>query len=93
MAHKPPALPDDRLYRAILLVLLISLLAGVGTAVAGQVILRSAAAAAAGAWLAVVSGIVYCFFRWLGRREARRRLADQDARKRGGEDLDNADER
>ena len=93
MAHKPPALPDDRLYRAILLVLLISLLAGVGVVLAGKVVLRSEAAAAAGAWLAMVSGVVYFFFRWLGRREARRRLGDQDGRERGGEDLENTDER
>jgi hypothetical protein len=78
MAGSKAPLPDDGIYRAILLVLVISLLAGAAISLAGEYILQSKPVSRAGAWLAIVSGAVYFFFRWFGRREARRRTEDQD---------------
>lgn len=77
MAGPSPPLPDDGIYRAILVVLVISVLGGVIVALAGEFVLGSKAIGRAGGWLAVVSGAIYFVFRWLGRREARKREADR----------------
>lgn len=66
-------MPDDGIYRAILIVLVISVVAGALAMLVGERIFHSEAMESAGAGLALVSGAVYFFFRWLGRREARRR--------------------
>jgi hypothetical protein len=66
-------LPDDRIYRTILLVLVVSLLIGAVFALAGELLWDSPALSQAGTWLVVASGAAYVFFRVLGVREARKR--------------------
>lgn len=66
-------MPDDSLYRAILAVLAGSTVCGVLAVLAGEYLIASRALQTAGLGLAVISGGVYFFMRWLGRREARRR--------------------
>lgn len=56
---------------------MLSVVAGVATMLTGERVFHSPAMERAGAGLALVSGAVYFFFRWLGRREARRRGAEQ----------------
>jgi hypothetical protein len=76
MAGPKASLPQESIYRAILIVLVISLLAGVAVTLVGEYMLHSEPVSQAGAWLAVVSGAIYFFFRWLGRRERRRRAEE-----------------
>ena len=78
MAGPRASQPNESIYRAILIVLVVSLLAGVVIALVGEYRLHSAPVSRAGAWLAIVSGAIYVFFRWLGRREARRRAAARE---------------
>jgi len=54
-----------------------SVIAGVAAMLTGERVFHSSAMESAGAGLALVSGAVYFFFRWLGRREARRRGTEQ----------------
>lgn len=82
MAGPSPPLPDDGVYRAILVVLVISVIGGAILALAGEFVFDSQALGRAGGWLAVVCGAIYFVFRWLGRREARRRAAERDAQDR-----------
>ena len=70
-------MPDDGIYRAILIVLVLSVVAGVAIMLTGERMFQSLAMERAGAGLALVSGAVYFVFRWLGRREARRRGSEQ----------------
>lgn len=65
-------MPDDGIYRAILIVLVLSVVAGVLVMLTGERLFHSAAMERAGGGLALVSGAAYFFFRWLGRRAARR---------------------
>ena len=78
MAGPKASLPDESIYRAILIVLVVSLLAGVAIALVGEYMLHSEPVSRAGAWLAIVSGAIYLFFRWLGRRETRHRAEERD---------------
>ncbi len=78
MAGPKALLPEESIYRAILIVLVVSLLAGVAITLVGEYMLHSAPVSRAGAWLAIVSGAIYFFFRWLGRRETRRRAEQRD---------------
>jgi hypothetical protein len=78
MAGPKASLPQESIYRAILIVLVVSLLTGVVVTLVGEYMLRSEPVSQAGAWLAVVSGAIYFFFRWLGRRESRRRAEERD---------------
>jgi hypothetical protein len=82
MAGPKGLLPDDGIYRAILIVLVVSLLAGVAITLVGEYMLRSQPVSQAGAWLAIVSGAIYFFFRWIGRRETRRRADEREAQHR-----------
>ncbi len=86
MAGPKMTLPDDGIYRAILIVLVVSVLAGVAIALVGEYLLRSDPVSRAGAWFAIVSGAIYFFFRWLGRRETRRRAAEREERRDPGDD-------
>jgi hypothetical protein len=76
MAGPKASLPQESIYRAILIVLVVSLLAGVAVTLVGEYMLYSEPVSRAGTWLAIVSGAIYFFFRWLGRRESRRRAED-----------------
>lgn len=66
----PPT--NEPIYRAILAVLVASVLVGAVLALAGEPLLGSRALANAGFGLAVVCGLLYWVFRLLGRRADRR---------------------
>ncbi len=73
MPRETPHLPDDGIYRTILIVLVVSLLIGAVLALAGDLVWHSPGLSQAGTWLVVASGGAYVFFRILGAREARKR--------------------
>ena len=60
--------PPDPIYRIILWVLVADVVIGAGLALAGEFIWPSAALRYTGVGLAVLAGLLYLFFRWLGRR-------------------------
>ena len=66
-------MPNDGLFRAILLVLVVSAMLGAAIMLAGEYFLQSPEAALLGTWIAIVCGGLYFFFRLLGKREMRRR--------------------
>ena len=70
--QRRPALPQDGIYRAILTVLVISVIAGAAAMLAGEYVFYSRAMTQTGTGAALICGVLYCFFRWLGSREARR---------------------
>ncbi len=94
MTDRPPPLPQDGIFRSILLVLVISVVLGAAVALVGELVYHDEAISRAGAWLAVLSGVVYLFFRILGRREARRQARRQSDRRRdqAWNDFDERDE-
>ena len=65
-------LPNDGIYRSILWVLVLTVVAGAALAIIGETLLHDQAVVELGAWIAVVGGAIYVFFRWLGARAARR---------------------
>ena len=73
MPRESPPWPSDGIYRAILIVLVASLLLGAAVALAGDLLWHSPGLSQAGTWLALASGGAYLFFRILGAREARKR--------------------
>lgn len=71
----------EPIYRAILMVLVASVLAGAVITLTGESLFRSRALASAGLGLAVVCGVLYWVFRLLGRAAARsggRRSGEDD---------------
>lgn len=79
MPRDTPPLPDDGIYRTVLLVLVLSILAGAAIALAGEVLWHREDLTQLGTWIALVCGGIYLVFRVLGAREARRRArADED---------------
>ena len=66
-------MPDDGIFRAILAVLVVSMVTGAVVMLAGFYVTQSEAMIDAGAGLALISGLAYGVFRLLGRREQRRR--------------------
>jgi uncharacterized membrane protein YecN with MAPEG domain len=75
-------MPDDKIYRTILLVLVVSLLIGAALALAGELLWHNPALSQAGTWLVFASGAAYAFFRVLGIREMRKRARAVEARGR-----------
>ena len=73
MKRRTPPLPDDGIYRAILLVMVASVVIGAIVALIGEAVLHDETVSNTGAGIALVSGVVYFFFRWLERRETARR--------------------
>ena len=73
MPRESPPWPGDGIYRAILIVLVASLLLGAAVALAGDLLWHSPGLSQAGTWLALASGGAYLFFRILGAREVRKR--------------------
>lgn len=73
MPRESPPLPDDRIYRTILVVLVASLLIGAALSLAGELVWHNPALSQAGTWLVFASGAAYVIFRVLGVREARKR--------------------
>ena len=66
-------MPEDGIFRAILIVLVVSTVAGAVMMLAGFYVVHSEAVVDVGTGLALVSGLLYGFFRILGRREQARR--------------------
>ena len=89
MPRESPPLPEDRIYRTILAVLVASLLIGAIFALAGELLWHNPALSQAGTWLVFASGAAYVFFRVLGAREARKRA--RRAQQRGPSDRDPRD--
>lgn len=80
---EPPEKGDPRqepIYRAILAVLVASVLAGALLTIAGEPLFGSRALANAGFGMAVVCGILYWVFRLIGRRAAQRARAGSKRR-------------
>ena len=84
MAPPEPPVPQDGIYRAILMVLVASVLLGGAVALAGELVYRDRGIAHAGAWMALICGGLYFFFRLLGKREMRRRAQQS---RRDGDDV------
>jgi high-affinity Fe2+/Pb2+ permease len=66
---------DEPIYRAILTLLVASVLAGAVLTLAGEALTGNRALAHAGLGMALVCGLLYWVFRLLGRRAARRAAA------------------
>ncbi len=81
--RKARILPDDGIFRAILLVLVASAIAGAGLMVTGEYLFHSPAMVTVGTGAALFCGALYFFFRLLGKRELRRRN-EIDAKSRNG---------
>jgi len=72
-------LPESGIYRTILWVMVITVIAGGLLAIAGENIYRDPALVHLGTWVALIGGALYAFFRVLGAREARRRARKHDS--------------
>lgn len=75
-----PPLPQDGIYRTILLVLVVDIVAGAILAVAGDSLLQSPALSTLGTALALIGAALYVFFRFLGARQARREMETSESR-------------
>ncbi len=84
MANQRGPLPPDGIYRSILLVLVMTILAGALFALAGEYLLASEAAKTVGVGVVLIAGALYFFFRLLGRREARRHKDQGREEQQGG---------
>ena len=78
MRRETPPLPKDGIYRTILWVLGIDIVAGVLLAIAGETLFHSPALSNLGTALALIGAVLYLVFRLLGAREARRRAEDEE---------------
>lgn len=77
-------LPQDGIYLVILWLMIANLFIGIGLMLLGGELWDNPAISRFGSWLALVSGALYFVFRWLGRREARRRRAEAEGK--GGDE-------
>ncbi len=91
MSDRPDPLPQDGIYRTILLVLMVTILSGAVFALVGEYIWASEAVKNAGVGVVLVGGLVYFFFRMLGRREAQRRFEEKRRRELLGDQEDGPD--
>jgi uncharacterized membrane protein YvlD (DUF360 family) len=71
-----PPLPAEGIYRFILWLMIATVICGAILAIAGEILARDTGLSRLGTGMAVIGGVVYAFFRWLGRREARRQARD-----------------
>ena len=78
-------LPDDGIYRMILTTLVASVIVGALVALAGEMVWHDKGISHLGAWIALICGGLYFVFRFLGRREMRRR-SERGGRPPGGSD-------
>ncbi len=62
-------LPNDGVYRAILWVLVLTVVAGVVFAIVGETVLRDPVMVRVGTGVGLVAGAIYAFFRRLGARQ------------------------
>ena len=89
MPRETPPLPDDRIYRTILVVLVVSLLIGAVLALAGDLLRQSPGLSQAGTWLVIASGVAYAIFRILG---ARLRASEAEASPESPESPESGDD-
>lgn len=82
MAPPEPPVPQEGIYRIILMVLVASVLIGAAVALAGDLVYGDKGISHAGAWMALICGGLYFFFRLLGKREMRRRAEEARAEQR-----------
>ncbi|HEY5598308.1 MAG TPA: hypothetical protein VIK47_05845 [Kiloniellales bacterium] len=73
MRGSSPPLPTDGIYRFILWLMTATVVCGAILAIAAAALASDPALSRLGTAMAVIGGIIYAFFRWLGAREARRR--------------------
>ncbi len=66
-------MPQDGIYRAILWVLALTVVAGAAFAILGETAAHDPVMVRVGAGVALVAGAVYAFFRRLGATQSRRR--------------------
>lgn len=71
--RQTPPLPDEPIWRWILIVLLVSTTVSVLLMLGATYAWRDPVLADVAGWSALVTAGLYLFFRWLGAREARRR--------------------
>ncbi|MEE8506604.1 MAG: hypothetical protein V3S40_10355 [Kiloniellales bacterium] len=69
----PKPQPGDGIYRAILWVMMATVLLGAFLAIAGETVLHDPDISLFGAIVALIGGAIYVAFRVLGAREAKRR--------------------
>ncbi len=72
MRRPGPPVPDNGIYRLILWLMVVTVIFGAILAIASETLAQSPALSRLGTGIALVGGIIYAFFRWLGHREARR---------------------
>jgi hypothetical protein len=75
-----PSLAGDGIYRAILWVMVVTVIGGAILAIAGETLAQDPALARLGTGMALLGGAIYGFFRWLGIRETRRRQIPAETR-------------
>lgn len=73
--RETPPLPDEPIWRWILLTLVAATVAATLIAVAANHVWQRPALASVAGWSAIATAALYLFFRWLGRREAERQAA------------------
>ena len=76
-----PDIPNDGIFRTILVVLVITILGGAILTLSGEYYFHDEGVKNLGVGIVLVGGLVYFFFRVLGRREVKRRqaLSERDA--------------
>ncbi|MCG8354047.1 MAG: hypothetical protein MI920_00610 [Kiloniellales bacterium] len=93
MSNRPPPLPQDGIYRAILAVMVASVILGAVIALVGELVYHDKTISRVGTWAVLISGAIYFVFRWLGRREAKRQAERGDRERQGRwDDWDERDE-
>ncbi len=65
-------MPRNGIYRAILWVLALTVVAGATIAILGETIAHSQAMVRVGAGVALLAGVIYAFFRRLGAKQSKR---------------------
>jgi hypothetical protein len=68
----------DGIYRAILMVMVATVMFGALLAIAGETVLARPDISRLGVYTALVGAAIYVVFRWLGAREAARRRDSDD---------------
>lgn len=85
MNRPPSSMPNDGIFRAILAVMLFTVIGGVVLAMLGDYVFHDEAMKRVGTGAVLIGGFLYFFFRVLGKREAKRRQ-EADARLTGEND-------
>ncbi len=80
-----PPLPDEPIWRWILIVLIASTVAATLLAFAAESLWQQPDLARVAGWSAIVTAALYLFFRWLGAREAAKRAAGSTAERGDGD--------